>query len=384
MNRRIKTAWISSITMMFFIFCGQAYWLYNQYAYNRQMNVNKVKEACKKALKEEQAIRNNADNGNKEDKEQREKGSDTEAAKIRQVTRIAFITDRKDSTHIGQKIKTSIKYLLPGKSYAIYTKGIDINGSVELTNRYLSAQKKQLSKAVLDSLLEAAGMGPTKNFYLYKTKRVMLEPVFSVEGNINRQINVRYSSNPLEFEAVSFDIAIPIWQVLHSMAWLFAANIVFFILLCLCLLYQVNTIMIQKRIDGIRREFMKNMIYEMKQPPATEPTESEAVKIGDTSFYYSTNELHHGSEKVIITSRQAEILRLLAMNVNGTVSRETLLNEIWGDDSYANSMALNVQITYLRRVLKTDNSISIRSVIKKGYVLKVTENSGSDIPENRQ
>lgn len=370
--------------MMFFIFCGQAYWLYNQYAYNRQMNVNKVKEACKKALKEEQAIRNNADNGNKEDKEQREKGSDTEAAKIRQVTRIAFITDRKDSTHIGQKIKTSIKYLLPGKSYAIYTKGIDINGSVELTNRYLSAQKKQLSKAVLDSLLEAAGMGSTKNFYLYKTMRVMLEPVFSIEGNINRQINVRYSSNPLEFEAVSFDIAIPIWQVLHSMAWLFAANIVFFILLCLCLLYQVNTIMIQKRIDGIRREFMKNMIYEMKQPPATEPTESEAVKIGDTNFYYSTNELHHGSEKVIITSRQAEILRLLAMNVNGTVSRETLLNEIWGDDSYANSMALNVQITYLRRVLKTDSSISIRSVIKKGYVLKVTGNSGSDIPENRQ
>ena len=89
------------------------------------------------------------------------------------------------------------------------------------------------------------------------------------------------------------------------------------------------------------------------------------------TFFYPFNELRHGSEKVIITSRQAEILRLLAARKNTLVSREELLSEVWGDDSYTNSMALNVQITYLRRALKADPTVAIEAVIKKGYILKV-------------
>lgn len=42
-----------------------------------------------------------------------------------------------------------------------------------------------------------------------------------------------------------------------------------------------------------------------------------------------------------------------------------------GNDSNANSLALNVQITYLRRILEEDTSISIVSLKKKGYTLAV-------------
>ena len=155
------------------------------------------------------------------------------------------------------------------------------------------------------------------------------------------------------------------------MGWQLVGSTVLVLVLAFCLAYQMKTIIIQKRIDGIRHEFMKNMIYEMKQPPAVEPAASEAVNIGETAFFYSLNELRHGAEKVIITSRQAEILRLLAGRKNEVVSREELLTEVWGDNSYANSMALNVQITYLRRALRSDPTVSIEAVIKKGYILKV-------------
>ena len=112
-------------------------------------------------------------------------------------------------------------------------------------------------------------------------------------------------------------------------------------------MYQIKTIMIQRRINAIRHEFMKNMIYEMKQPPAKAADDATAIKIGSTLFFYELNELRHGNEKVIITSRQAELLRILADSPNKVVGREVLLKEVWGDDSYSNSMALNVQITYL-------------------------------------
>ena len=58
------------------------------------------------------------------------------------------------------------------------------------------------------------------------------------------------------------------------------------------------------------------------------------------------------------------------MHPNQLVERESILNEVWGDDSYSNSLALNVQITYLRRALSSDASVSIEAVIKKGYILR--------------
>ena len=93
--------------------------------------------------------------------------------------------------------------------------------------------------------------------------------------------------------------------------------------------------------------------------------------MGHTTFDYSNNELRTKASKVMITSRQAEILRLLIKNKNTVVSREQLLESIWGDVSYANSLALNVQITYLRRALKGDESIKIESIVKKGYILRI-------------
>lgn len=101
-----------------------------------------------------------------------------------------------------------------------------------------------------------------------------------------------------------------------------------------------------------------------------ETVEEETYRFGNTVFSYNTNELRMASSKVLITSRQADILRLLALNVNQAVSRDRLLEAVWGAASYANSLALNVQITYLRKALKNDPSVKIVSLMKKGYVLR--------------
>jgi len=97
--------------------------------------------------------------------------------------------------------------------------------------------------------------------------------------------------------------------------------------------------------------------------------EEEIYRFGNTVFNYSNNELRSGNNKTLITSRQAEILRMLAKNMNVVVSRENILSVVWGTDTYSNSLALNVQITYLRRAFQNDPKISIVSLNKKGYVL---------------
>ena len=98
--------------------------------------------------------------------------------------------------------------------------------------------------------------------------------------------------------------------------------------------------------------------------------QTEMYSFGNIVFNYTTNEIRTGNNKTLITSRQAEILRMLAKNVNVSVDRDSLLNKVWGASSYANSLALNVQISYLRRALRNDNTVKIDSLMRKGYMLR--------------
>ena len=101
-----------------------------------------------------------------------------------------------------------------------------------------------------------------------------------------------------------------------------------------------------------------------------ENVQEESFHFGNTTFNYTTNEIRTGNNKVLITSRQADLLRILATNLNLAVDRDLLLETVWGTSSYANSLALNVQVTYLRKALHNDPSTGIVSLPKKGYMLR--------------
>ena len=119
--------------------------------------------------------------------------------------------------------------------------------------------------------------------------------------------------------------------------------------------------------------YPEELLARIKERLETNPeveVEEETYHFGNTVFDYSTNEIRTGNSKTLITSRQAEILRILARNPNVAIDREILLSTVWGNASYANSLALNVQITYLRKALRNDPSTGIVSLTKKGYMLK--------------
>lgn len=93
--------------------------------------------------------------------------------------------------------------------------------------------------------------------------------------------------------------------------------------------------------------------------------------IGNTLFNSNLSTVTYNGMSHTLTARQTDILLLLSQNIGTMIEREQILKTVWGDDSNANSLALNVQITYLRRILEDDKSISIVSLKKKGYILQI-------------
>lgn len=98
---------------------------------------------------------------------------------------------------------------------------------------------------------------------------------------------------------------------------------------------------------------------------------STRMTIGQTVFDSNLSTIEIDGVVQHLSARQSEILTILAQNIGQTIERDIILQSVWGNDCYANSLALNVQITYLRKMLEADTSVSIVSLKKRGYILEV-------------
>ena len=104
-----------------------------------------------------------------------------------------------------------------------------------------------------------------------------------------------------------------------------------------------------------------------------QPTLPSRITIGQTIFDSNLSTIEYAGTVQHLSARQSEIFTILAQHIGQTVERSYLLEHVWGNDSYGNSLALNVQITYIRKMLDPDTSISIVSLKKRGYRLEVIE-----------
>lgn len=84
-------------------------------------------------------------------------------------------------------------------------------------------------------------------------------------------------------------------------------------------------------------------------------------RLGETVFRPNLSSLTYKGETHALSVRQTEILLMLVENAGMPVERDEILEKIWGDASYSNSLALNVQITYIRRLL-SDPGVTITSL----------------------
>jgi len=94
-------------------------------------------------------------------------------------------------------------------------------------------------------------------------------------------------------------------------------------------------------------------------------------KIGKYEFDYTTQIIHDGDQKQKLSTKEAELLRLLCLKQNEVLTREEALLNIWHDDNYFNGRSMDVFLSKIRKYLKDDPKVEIINVHGKGYKLLV-------------
>ncbi len=97
----------------------------------------------------------------------------------------------------------------------------------------------------------------------------------------------------------------------------------------------------------------------------------ETIKFGTFTFDYPNRVLCTDNDQVNLTKKEAEVLRLLASNVNNVVKREKVLTDVWGENDYFMGRSMDVYIARLRKKLSEDKSVAIVNVHRMGFKLEV-------------
>ena len=96
--------------------------------------------------------------------------------------------------------------------------------------------------------------------------------------------------------------------------------------------------------------------------------------IGSYTFHHNQNLLTSSSGiKYKLTTKENDLLKLFCENINSKVERSLALMKIWGDDSYYNARSMDVYIAKLRKYLKEDKKIDLKTIHGFGFKLLILD-----------
>ena len=117
-----------------------------------------------------------------------------------------------------------------------------------------------------------------------------------------------------------------------------------------------------------RKELLARIRALLRRRP---PRGAASLEVGDLTLNPDTREVRRGEREIELTNREFELLEFLMRNERLVVSRERLLDEVWGYDPMAATNTIDVFISNLRRKLEAgDEGRLLHTKRGAGYVLK--------------
>ena len=124
-----------------------------------------------------------------------------------------------------------------------------------------------------------------------------------------------------------------------------------------------------------RKELLARMRALLRRRP---PRGTASLAVGDLRLNPDTREVYRGDRPVELTNREFELLEYLMRNERLVVSRERLLEEVWGYDPMAMTNTIDVFISNLRRKLEAGGEPRVLHTKRgAGYVIKAARDEAA-------
>jgi two-component system response regulator RegX3 len=120
------------------------------------------------------------------------------------------------------------------------------------------------------------------------------------------------------------------------------------------------------------RELVARMRAVLRRSPREEPVpvSGDALEVGDVALDPERHEVFVRSEQVTLPLKEFELLELLLANAGRVLTREMLIDRIWGPNYYGDTKTLDVHIKRLRSKIEDNPSAPRRITTIRGLGYK--------------
>ncbi|XWN37402.1 MAG: response regulator transcription factor [Balneola sp.] len=92
-----------------------------------------------------------------------------------------------------------------------------------------------------------------------------------------------------------------------------------------------------------------------KNTSAKKETELNGVAFDDVEINFQSIEVKKSEKSVSLSTKEFQLLKFMVENEGVILSRDQLLNEVWGYDALPSTRTVDVHIAWLRQKLETDS-----------------------------
>ena len=118
-----------------------------------------------------------------------------------------------------------------------------------------------------------------------------------------------------------------------------------------------------------RQELLARLRALLRRRP---PRGMAPLRVGDLMLNPDTHEVSRGERRIELTQREFELLEYLMRNERLVISRQKLLDEVWGYDPFSITNTIEVFVSNLRRKLEAGGEPRLLHTVRgAGYVLRV-------------
>lgn len=117
------------------------------------------------------------------------------------------------------------------------------------------------------------------------------------------------------------------------------------------------------------REFIARVKVALRRHSETLESGADIIRAGRLTLNLVRHEVYIGERLIELTFKEFELLKILLINKGKVLSRDLLLERIWGFDYDGETRTVDVHIRYLRQKLEDDgnNPLYIETVRGIGY-----------------
>ncbi len=115
------------------------------------------------------------------------------------------------------------------------------------------------------------------------------------------------------------------------------------------------------------RELMARVSSAVRRSGRTKP--SKTFSFSDVNVDFAKMELRKAGQLISLTAQEFKVLKFMTQNAERVISRDELLNEVWGYQNYPSTRTVDNHILKLRQKLEKDpaNPEHFRTVHSAGY-----------------